>query len=218
MARKKKSTQTSTVSTINDSAIKYNGKVTVTLKSGKTTISTNTYKNNGSVKLWQFLCFCLAGNWSEALPLRPLKIKLYYNSLADPDDINRLEPFNDTYNITRLITTNSKIAVTPVYEQGSTTVSSYKATLHFIIPSAYINSVDPVSPQVDPVLNQIGLFPANYFGELDPTASELASDNKNWLAYFLFKINGSWAPDLIKINSLSGNYNLIIDWQMSFTN
>jgi hypothetical protein len=64
----------------------YEGKVTLTLKSGGRVLKSRTYKNNGTAQLFRFLGYCLIGACedSEAKKLLPTKILLLANDSGDP--------------------------------------------------------------------------------------------------------------------------------------
>lgn len=58
----------------------YEGKVTLTLKSNNRVLSSKTYKNKGTAKLFKFLGYCLIGAYEEASSYLPNKILLLHNT------------------------------------------------------------------------------------------------------------------------------------------
>ena len=76
MARKKKKT----VENKPVQSIGYSGRIKLALRSGRTVILTKTYNNNGFSPLFEFLSYCLAGQYSAANEIRPSRIMLWYSS------------------------------------------------------------------------------------------------------------------------------------------
>ena len=64
--------------TLNNQGVNYKGIVKVSIVNGQNkTISTNTYHNNGTNNLFNFIANCIAGNYINHEKYRPCKIALY---------------------------------------------------------------------------------------------------------------------------------------------
>ena len=195
------------------SSIGYSGKVTVTVKSGKNTISKHTYKNGGGLNLWYFICAALAGQYTSAERYRPTRIVLYYckepNVPTDISDLNASEKFTK---LTGEISINRATEVLPI-KSGSKTVN-YAATLHFLIPPVYFNALsndDKIS------INTVVLYGKNI-----PT--NIQENPQSYSAYYFFSTldqngNNVWdTKNILKLKDIKDNYNVIIDWEMSVDN
>ena len=199
MARKKKQVQQKQQY---NSPISYSGKITVTVKNGNTIISKNTYKNNGGLNLWYFLCASLAGQYTNADQFRPYRIMLYYcKDETVPTSIENLDQDNFV-KLTSEIPINRASEVLPIKESGKTI--NYTATLHFLIPPAYFNAVENAK------INTVVLY-----GKKEPTTP----NKDNYSAYYFFAKDGAWdTPNILNLDDIKDNYNIIIDWEMSVDN
>lgn len=195
------------------SPIGYSGKVTVTVKSGKNTISKHTYKNGGGLNLWYFICAALAGQYTSAERYRPARIVLYYcKAPTVPTDISDLNTSEKFTKLTGEISINRATEVLPV-KDGSKTVN-YAATLHFLIPPVYFNALsndDNIS------INTVVLYGKNI-----PT--NIQESPQSYSAYYFFSTldqngNNVWdTKNILKLKDIKDNYNVIIDWEMSVDN
>ena len=209
MARKKKEKQQQT-----NTGFIYHGQVTVSIKKNNKIISSHTYNNNGGKELWFFLCTCLAGQYTEAANNYPLKIRLYHNSKSNPV-VNPPDILNDCTPMTALISANTKRDV--LWDDNNKT---YKTTLHFAIPASAF--VQKSAIEAENYVNQIVLYNKNR-GNNDTISSTSTTTDFEYTAYYLItKIeSGTLVWDLansINLNNLFGNFTILIDWQMSFTN
>ena len=71
-------TEINELKTLNNQSVNYKGIVKVSIVNGQNkTISTNTYHNNGTNNLFNFIANCIAGNYINHEKYRPCKIALY---------------------------------------------------------------------------------------------------------------------------------------------
>lgn len=214
MARKKKKAQEDIV---NNSVqqIGYQGTVTITLKHGNRTISTKKYHNSGMPNLFKFLATTVAGN--KAPSLRPVKIKLFRYPAADvaQSQVDRyVSPTNfkwatawDDHSLQPVSASPYVMYdTTPVIkytknEQTSTIIDDYhyETIFHFRIPFSYITESG---------IHLIGLFPDN-----------VIDDSTEVSAYYkLTKDDDEDAWDPMLFDDLTGNYSIVVEWTLSFTN
>ncbi len=215
MARKKKVVKKPVAGTANN--IGYTGNITVTLKNGNKVVSTHHYKNNGKLNLWYFLSATLAGQYAEAELYRPTRIVLYWCKdeavpTEDPIAGVDLTNTNSFVRLTGEISANRATEVLPV-KSGGTTVN-WTATIHFLVPPAHFSKIK------DAWINTAVLY-----GKTEPTSITTNNKNNYSAIYFFTKqdeVSGEikWIgdDDKIIVNDIKENYNLIIDWQMSFDN
>lgn len=78
MGRKKKTKENNQIN------LNYNGSITVSIAKKGKIISTQKYHNNGTLELFKFFSYSLAGNYELAEALRPKYIRLY--TLGDYGD------------------------------------------------------------------------------------------------------------------------------------
>lgn len=169
-------------------AIKYQGNVTVTIKKGKTIISSRSYHNNGGDELFKFLANCISGAYVESL--RPKYIRAF-DCKGSPGE--RITQANST-------SRSAYIAINDVSSING------KATLHFTIPCSFIL---PDSGASTANINQLGLYSSAV------ASNSQRNDVEQYCAYYNFiEENGQWAP--LIISTLNGDYNIFIEWEMSF--
>lgn len=82
MARRKKTAQAAVTE---KEQVSYSGQVKLSVQKGNKTLSTKTYHNAGTSKLFKFICEALAGNFRRGM--LPSKIALF--------DAESSEVFND---------------------------------------------------------------------------------------------------------------------------
>jgi len=115
--------------------IGYSGQVKVTAMRGKKAIRTATFHNEGTINLFKFLCYCLAGEYNVAYNLRPQKIQLFFNQAGTyTEDLNNLKERSGKIQL-------NTDAVVKKYEPkspGETDTNKYTVTLHFRIPYAFL--------------------------------------------------------------------------------
>ena len=189
----------------------YTGKITITVKNGNTVVSKNTYKNNGGLNLWYFLCATLAGQYSNAELFRPTKLMLFNCSSAT---VPTTEPdFTDTLVYTALtgeVSINKATSVLPIKDLSNKTIN-YTATLHFLVPPAYFSAGH----------EELGINTAVLYGKSRPL--DITSAKNQYSAYYFFTTKNddqiTWdVANILKIKDIKENYNVIIDWEMSFDN
>ena len=157
-------------------SLTYTGNVTVSIVKNKTIIKTYHGHNSGSKELFHFFAYALAGKYKIAESLRPLRIMLFEKTTDKPEG--------------QAVSNYIGINV-PTTVEATTDNTSYKATLHFLIPYTYItgNKVDIYK-----------LYPLN---------------SADALAIFDAEAAGQ-AIDLSNINK--AKYSLIVDWELLVSN
>ena len=196
MARKKK-VVTEEPKTKSGLAIGYSGNIKLSLRSGKTVISTKVYNNHGGLELFKFLGYCLAGAYTAADPVRPIKVGLYYNTASTPSTA-KIDTGMSSASI--LVTTNTAATIEEVAETA-TDSAVCKVTLHFVIPKIYITGS---------AFNQVVLYGAD-------VVNTAAVMNGTYSAIFNLTANGdNWAT--VDTASWADNYNLVLEWEMSLKN
>ena len=200
MARKKKTTSTvekekATKSGMN---VGYQGKLTVKINSGKTTISTKTYHNTGTYKMFKFLCDSLAGY--DTAKSRPCQIRLFSATGAEKAELPNTWEYNDELVSSPFIAvTSTNISPKSVKDgSGKVITDAAEVTYTFKIPYAFL------SKEI-------------YKAALYSTSVSSLKDDK--FAYFGFITNDAtpvWDP--IILEDRSGNYSLIIEWTIIISN
>ena len=174
--------------------LSYKGTVRVSVQKDNKIISTKTYHNQGTKYLYEFLCYCLVGNFERVKNKKPFKIKLFDNSSQPEAPTPATEVSSEA---STFISIDQKGEVLPELDENDN-ITNYKAVLHFLIPYAFIAKTE---------IKQICLY------------SSEATDNDAYSAiYYLTKtVDGNVDWDPIKItNSSASTYNLIIEWELSF--
>lgn len=166
----------------------YQGSVKVTLKKGNKIIYSKSYHNNGGSPLFNFLTGCLAGRYQEND--RPKNIRFFYASEdSSPGPI-----------------TNSSTPCSPfiALNKVGLTEDSQGVVLHFTVPCAFVKTTGSNGK-----VNQIGLY-SNAYTQSD-------NQQENYSAYWnLVDDNGNWDP--MTVSSDNGDYNIFVEWTLSFTN
>ena len=121
----------------------YEGKVTLTLKGDRGhTLSSKTYKNSGTAKLFEFLGHCLIDDYDEAKRLLPHKILLLYNKAESRADAKAKE-------VTAMSSFQSIVQTPTIFSDSNT--EQVKVVYSFEVPRASI-----AGP-----FNQVALYGAN---------------------------------------------------------
>ena len=205
MARKKKQSQTPL-----NTGFVYQGQVTMSVKKNGKIISSHTYKNNGGKALWLFLCNCLAGKYTEAANFYPAKVRVYFNN-KPAAEFNANDILAGCTVLSTIVSANTKRDVL-ASAAGS---EDYRTTLHFTLPSSVFNQLTPGQTKI----RQIVLYD---IGKNNSDTNSSLAANFSYCAYYLVaKKNSSdvleWDDEnAIDLNGLSGNYTILIDWQLSF--
>lgn len=181
----------------------YQGKIVVKIQHGNKIIKTTQYHNKGMPSLFKFLCQALAGRYSDLS--RPCKIKLFFFPNAEgetsvtPENFDWYTEFNAPV-APRSASPFIQYETTPVLERQYNP-DSYQVTFHFRIPFAMIN---------DNIIHMVGFYPNNVFpgNEIDASAYYLFVDEKD--------PKNKWAP--LKLDNITGNFSIIIDWTMKVMN
>lgn len=171
--------------------IGYEGKVTLTLKNNGRTLKSQTYKNNGTVELFNFLGNCLINKFTEAEKLLPNQILLLYNSKSP------------THAYAKSVTPQSEfigLAQTPSIVDDPET-ESVKVTYNFEVANQLIEGE----------FNQIALYGA---GKTNP-GLEVAEFSAY---YFLTDDSGAFMTMSPKKDGWSATTVLLIDWELSISN
>lgn len=74
--------------TIKLDSIGYTGKIQASIMLGDRMISSKTYYNNGTSKLFEFFATCLTGNWLDAKATRPCKIILFKKDPSETEEFD----------------------------------------------------------------------------------------------------------------------------------
>ena len=179
--------------------LNYSGTLKVSIAHGKKIIQTRTYKNQGTAKLFEFFCLCLAGQYDAAKNLRPMKLKLFneqYENLPDPANISVNNPASNIITVNKPSTITKDTSV-PIGTSGRD-YNGYSLTLHYLIPFSYITETS---------VDQACLYSS------DP------ANNDDFLAYYLFEDENHQRLDPITINSENKlTYNLIVEWTLMIEN
>lgn len=187
--------------------IVYSGQVSVAVRSGSKTLSKKTYHNTGGIALFKFLANCIKDGSGGNSSLLPIKIKLFEvdtDKKNTPSDVIAELAKSDNYGESVDLEEKSiDISSASVFIAKSDTANvasdGKSVTLSFRVPYSYITQTK---------INMIALYGRgiNHTGY--------------WSAYYLLTQKNadntiSW--DDLEINSAQ-NYNLLIEWKMSFDN
>ena len=176
--------------------------MTATVVDDRKVVSRKVGHNAGGQPLFLFLAQCLCGNYKNTEPLRPLKIRLFYNNAEDETraitNINNwvgsAGEFFDITEASNFIFVNAPNTTEEIEiedKKGNTIKNGYKVILHFRVPFSFLTNNE---------INQICLYAQN---EIDP---------KRYSAYYLFKDSANkqkLAP--IKVDNQQTSYNPIIE-------
>jgi len=194
----------------NNINIGYAGTVSISVVDGNNnTIITKKHHNEGSKRLFKYICECLAANTSVIATNQPTKVCLIdiLNNTPVGDIKNSFNEGNAGYSsqfraITNPIAIYGPIIPDKVECNAASQLTPHKATLHFRIPYTYITGTEFCG---------LVLLPAS-----KEDTNNLTTD---WYAYYLLtqiELDSEvWTPIPI---SGQQNYNLIIDWELSVAN
>ena len=174
--------------------VSYSGKVTLKIKRGNKVLTSKTFHNSGTNKLFKFIADALAGNFN--VDLRPTQIKLF-GLQSDPDDLPATPKFTKNCSISTYIIASPAVATAPVASGG------YAITYHFSIPSSYITGDK---------IYKMALYPRKVSNiETDMCAKFLfiKPDETNDTSFV-------WYPQELAVNI--DNYMLLVDWEMKIDN
>jgi hypothetical protein len=187
--------------------IVYSGQVSVAIRSGNKTLSKKTYHNTGGVALFKFLANCIKDGGGQSSSLLPIKIKLFEvdtDKKAAPGDIiselSKTENYGESVDLEeKSIDISSASTFTAKSDTANVASDGKSVTLSFKVPYSYITKTK---------INMIALYGRGI------------THTGYWSAYYLLTQKNtdntvSW--DDLEINS-SQNYNLLIEWKMSFDN
>ena len=195
------------ITTEEKAGIVYSGQVSVSVKSGNKTISKKTYHNMGGVALFKFLANCIKDGGGQNSSLLPIKVKLFKvdtDKRASPNDIiselNKTENYGESVNLEdRNIDIYSASVFVAKSDTANVASDGKAVTISFRMPYSYITETK---------VNMIALYGRGI------------THTGYWSAYYLLaqkNSDGSVSWDDLEINS-SQNYNLLIEWKMSFDN
>lgn len=171
--------------------IGYEGKVTLTLKNNGRILKSRTYKNNGTVELFNFLGNCLINNFTEAEKLLPNQILLLHNGKSPTHAYAKsVEPQSEFIGL----------AQTPSIVDDPKT-ESVKVTYNFEVATQLIEGE----------FNQIALYGA---GKTNPTLEKAEFS----AYYFLTDDDGAFMSMGPKKDGWSATTVLLIDWELSISN
>ena len=171
----------------------YVGKVDIKVYEGDSLLSQYKQTNKGLLNLFQFITYGLQGNWENAKSKRPCKIVLLQQ--ADGEILTESSP-TDIQNDTAKYWSSDYEASSPVYYDTAALAtndnSKGEIVYHFRIPF--------LSLTLGAKISKLMLLPN--------TSTDYANDA---CAYLILK-----EPIQIPLNG--GNYTIIIDWKLSFSN
>ncbi len=195
------------ITTEEKAGVVYSGQVSISVRSGKTTLSKKTYRNTGGVALFRFLANCIKDGGGDSSSLLPIKIKLF-----EVDTDNKTTPKDITTELAKTANYGENVDLEEqkididsasifVAKSDTANVASdgKSVTLSFRVPYSYITKTK---------VNMIGLYGRGI------------THTGYWSAYYLLTkktSDNSTSWDDLEINS-SQNYNLLIEWKMSFDN
>lgn len=174
----------------------YQGRVTISLVNGKTVLSKTTYNNKGGDAMFNYLAQCLMGKLNTGL--QPKYIICAENKAETPAQAYPIQAEGKA----EVKKYSEKIIMNNVAE--SVIDGVYTTTLHFIIPKAYLISSSGK-------INEL-LLVSDY---MNAEGSQVTSPDYS-AYYYLVDDKGQWNPTDIK--DISGNTNMIVDWELSVTN
>lgn len=178
--------------------IQYKGIINVKVKKGNKIITKKTFHNKGTKYLFEYLCNCLTNDTPD-INKAPVAVRLYCNTGTAQDDYNAA------------IDENSEALTEYIYyarREVTTENNIYYAHLEFTISCSYVKSPSGGN-YVD--INQVGLYSA---ANADSTGSD--ANKEKYSAVFNFIENNDWDP--ITVHAQSGDYQIFIDWILSFGN
>lgn len=196
---------------LNSSYVTYFGDITVKVvdKKGVQKGKTKTFKNNGRWPLFSFLTTCLDGNYDTAENMRPRFINLFHADDAGATVPNisddRLSPeikeFAKEDKKRTLITYSYVENNISVPAEGEGQLGSSSITYKFTIPFAHINTSDDI--------NMICLYSKeNYNVYENPSAFFFVKDIED----------KTKLGSLLSNETTNKNYNLLIEWTLTFKN
>lgn len=195
--------------------IGYKGTVTVKIGNKKSILSSTTINNSGLIPLFQFLCKCLRGDYSEVELLRPKFIRIFSlgrgTSSTNPSSANADVVPEGSF--ADLASTYPEISLTTPLYSGNPNInlntSSNEASIsfHFVIPFTQLSQYDN--------LNMIALY-----------SQQNRSNKEQASAYIIVKnkTNSDYLGDIVEESGIninddnSNEYNLFIEWELSFSN
>ncbi len=128
-------TEINELKTLNNQSVNYKGIVKVSIVNGQNkTISTNTYYNNGTNNLFNFIANCIAGNYINHEKYRPCKIALY-KAAASGSNIK------SEYRVSNFIFQDGAAKVKNI---NSDKTSGCEVIYHFRIPFVQLTSSENV--------------------------------------------------------------------------
>ena len=217
MARKKKAKKiTADLKAVGLQNIGYQGKVVVKLANSNNVLATKEYHNSGMPNLFKFLALSVAGRVGTNYnvdTLRPVKLKLFYYKAVEtayaqkPDNFSWDTAWKATVKPIEVspfihYDTTPKVSIKDNEESSTSTATAddkhYETTFHFSIPFSYISG---------DAIHMVGIYPNN-----------ATNPDTDVSAYYLFTKNDGKDWDPIVLDDASGNYSIIIEWTMVFTN
>jgi hypothetical protein len=170
----------------------YEGKVTLTLKSGNRVLKTQTYKNNGTANLFKFLGYCLIGSSSDVKHLLPTKIALLHNqsqggiSSANPNNVELRSGFVGLAHPPSIVSSSNsaEVKVTYSFEVGRNTINGN--------------------------FNQVALY--------GDGCTHPVTDMPNCAAYYYLSDSSQNVFESEDIALWSATTVLLIDWELSLSN
>lgn len=171
-------------------SIEYKGQITVSIFEDDRMISKNTYYNQGTNKLFTFLTNCLSGDFNTAMASRPCRLVLLKKGSSEDLATSTPTATNKDSN-GKTYWGETYYAAPPVYYGKTPTITANKITYNFRVPFLVLQS--------GAIIKKMALVPEN------------SSSVSDICAYYTL-------TDEIEVPTAGGNYTILVDWELSFSN
>lgn len=172
-------------------SIKYQGSIRVNILDGNRIISTKNYSNSGTTKLFSFLTACLKGDFETAADNRPCKLILLKSGADenfDPGEGAVSAP-TSAFEGTDFWKEGCYLAP-PVHHNKAIVGTATAVTYSFRVPFLILGTG---------AVKKMALITEN------------STDYKDICAYYILN-------EPIEIPASGGNYTILVDWTLSFSN
>jgi len=201
-----------------NSGIGYSGKIKVSVLANNKVIKTKEYKNNGSVKLFEFLAQCLTGKYNTAQANQPKLVQGFLYPTDGQHDADEI--INATCNpfrvgavgdvgiaTSRLLISDGIKATSFTGKRENPGSPSEISTTGVVADNAKIYYYFRIpATQIFRDINMFCLYSGINNAQEDFSACFLLTKNNN----------SEWDP--IKIDSVTDNYTLLLEWEMTLKN
>lgn len=186
--------------TYRDNSIGYRGRIKVQVRKANRTLATYNYTNAGLPNFFNELCAFLAGQ-GDVKDLLPASIILYSLNTSSPAFV-----------------AGRNYTWTELWREDLIYQVSKLSVLDSIYTRVETNGTPSVVCQVSiPYYDFLQNSQDIYFMALYPKRINSIAPSESALAYYELKsANGTWSP--LTIDKTQSDLNLLIEWQMDFTN